>query len=584
MMATERIESGRLQLQAPGTVPMQQITPRDTDFVGYQAQAQSASTLSQLIDRMSQTAFQFAGEAAKERALVDVANQRLTPQQLELAARGDMSMLAGGSPFNIYDATVRKARSMELAGHFDTEAKGEVVRLMAEIDAGRMTSEQAAQKLNTMTTGFSRALAKVDADAAIKFTAQTGIYGHTLMAEAYKRERDEQRKRTSAQVAVDFQNTTTLINSTLRQGFLVDQNGNQVPADVTALQIANDFLNKAFASGEGQQYAPKVAAMLREAKVNVLTELVVSDQYLPQGLNALNRIRAGDLGALSGIWASLPQDDREVVLKNFATANSQRRTMADDEQRENKRLRDEASVPLLIEFHAPSTTARRRQAIALELTNLRVLSIEQIEKFLDPKAQPGDPYVFANIETRVARGEITDSDELRRIAARAGMNGQQYAQLNQPILRQLDKNAAEAKSYLRRVSGVPDVVSTFATKDDQHKLDKERRLNEAWQSSIDAFRQSNPGMPVPFVELARQAETNYNNTEKQDATKTKARNELGNYVKELIQKRKVPEGFVIDENTNIDDLVARGIIPKDDKNNTAEYIRRRQEILRRVAQ
>jgi hypothetical protein len=91
-------------------------------------------------------------------------------------------------------------------------------------------------------------------------------------------------------------------------------------------------------------------------------------------------------------------------------------------------------------------------------------------------------------------------------------------------------------------------------------------------------------MPVPFMELARQAEINYNNTERQDATKTKARNELGNYVKELIQKRKVPEGFVIDENTNIDDLVARGIIPKDDKNNTAEYIRRRQEILRRVAQ
>jgi hypothetical protein len=317
MMATERIESGRLQLQAPGTVPMQQITPRDTDFVGYQAQAQSASTLSQLIDRMSQTAFQFAGEAAKERALVDVANQRLTPQQLELAARGDMSMLAGGSPFNIYDATVRKARSMELAGHFDTEAKGEVVRLMTEIDAGRITSEQAAQKLNTMTTGFSRALAKVDADAAIKFTAQTGIYGHTLMAEAYKRERDEQRKRTSAQLAIDYQNTLVLVQRELQQGFKVDADGVEVPGSVVAQRMANDFLAKAYQSGEGAAYAPKVAEMLREAKVATVSTALMDERFFENPIATIKMLRTGrlNLGSHTHLLYELRTQDPASLIK-----------------------------------------------------------------------------------------------------------------------------------------------------------------------------------------------------------------------------------------------------------------------------
>jgi hypothetical protein len=296
---------------------MQQITPRDTDFVGFQAQAQSASTLSQLIDRMSQTAFQFAGEAAKERALVDVASQRLTPQQLELAAQGDMSMLSVGSPFNIYDATVRKARSMELAGHFDTEAKGEVVRLMAEIDAGRMTSEQAAQKLNTMTTGFSRALAKVDADAAIKFTAQTGIYGHTLMAEAYKRERENERKRTSAQLAIDYQNTLVLVQRELQQGFKVDANGVEVPGSVVAQRMANDFLAKAYQSGEGAAYAPKVAEMLREAKVATVSTALMDEKFFENPIATIKMLRTGrlNLGAHTHLLHELRTQDPASLIK-----------------------------------------------------------------------------------------------------------------------------------------------------------------------------------------------------------------------------------------------------------------------------
>jgi hypothetical protein len=239
---------------------------------------------------------------------------------------------------------------------------------------------------------------------------------------------------------------------------------------------------------------------------------------------------------------------------------------------------------MMIEYFQPNTSVSRKREIAGEVAKLNVLSIEQLEKFLDPKAKEGDPYVYAAIETRIAYGDITDPDELKRIAARAGLNGQQYQRLNSQILQGFDKDKAEARRMLRRVAGVPDVASSFASKDDQHKIDKDRRLNEIWTEKINEFRLASPGMPIPYQRLATEAETQYNATDKADANKDRARKLLQSYVQdELVKNRKVPAGFVIDENTNVEDLIARGIIPKSDKNDTAGYIQKQINILRQTS-
>lgn len=63
-----------------GGVPMQQITPRQIDYTtAANIQARGANQLAQVIDRMSQNAFQMAGELSKQAAMEDVANTPLTP-------------------------------------------------------------------------------------------------------------------------------------------------------------------------------------------------------------------------------------------------------------------------------------------------------------------------------------------------------------------------------------------------------------------------------------------------------------------------------------------------------------------------
>jgi len=68
-MAT-RIESGRIQIDAPGSVPMERIAPQQVDFMtAAREEARGAATMADIIDRMSTTVFGMAKEMAQEEAL-----------------------------------------------------------------------------------------------------------------------------------------------------------------------------------------------------------------------------------------------------------------------------------------------------------------------------------------------------------------------------------------------------------------------------------------------------------------------------------------------------------------------------------
>lgn len=115
---------------------MVQVAPQQVDNIGFRAQAATANTMAQVLDRMSATVFQEAGQMAQAQALVDVANNPLTLEQIEAAKHGDVSQLKLGGKFNMYDVAVRKARSFELSGRFESEAKSEVVKLLADVENG----------------------------------------------------------------------------------------------------------------------------------------------------------------------------------------------------------------------------------------------------------------------------------------------------------------------------------------------------------------------------------------------------------------------------------------------------------------
>lgn len=414
-MATQRIESGRVQMGSVGNVPLQQITPRQIDYTTQnQIAAQGANQLSQVIDRMSKSAFQFAGELAKEAAMQDVANQRLTPEQLEAAKNGDMSSFDFGSPLNVYSSTVRKARSFELSNAFDQEAKAEMVKILDDVQNSRMTSEQAAQKINTLNSGYSSALAKADGEASLKFSASMGVYANTVMAEAYKIEQKREAEKREFKFLSTYDNTMTLVKADLGRGFDVDEQGNVIPIE-QVLSVHERIVNQgAFSAGglkKAEEYRTKFKDDLSAAKVEVGTNLVLSEEFMAKPNIGMERILKGDLGRFAPVWMNMTEVEKKSVRDNFSAAVRARKEGIDLEL-SNSQLQGDNILRQI--YLAPSVGAMNN--LFKELNGLPVSpsTISQARTFIRTMSTEGrasdDLAAFGRVTQRIALGLATQDE------------------------------------------------------------------------------------------------------------------------------------------------------------------------------
>lgn len=522
-MATQRIESGRVQMAGVGGVPMQQITPRQIDYTtAANIQARGANQLAQVIDRMSQTAFQFAGELSKQAAMEDVARNPLTPEQLEAAKNGDMSQLGvGGSVLNIYDATVRKARSFELASAFDTEAKAEVVKILADVENGNATSETAAQKLNTLTRGFSQSLAQVDPDAALKFTASMGVYANTVMAEAYKTEQKRNKEKQGLLLDSNFASTMKLVEPALAQGFWIDAEGKEQPIELQLDVYRKIVSDAAFAAG-GLPMATKYLAdfdrQVAEAKVNAATKIALGDDYMADPVLGLQKLRSGDLGRMSGVFLSMPQDDKSKVIANYMVAINQRDSAAKAAEEDKKQAAIKEFVPLYNEAVAlPNSSPKRKQLVAqikaISNANPNAVPLSVMSSLLAPDSEgSGDPMIEFNMLAGIYNGTITSPDQIYSRVGK-GLTGRQAVSLLGKLVSEDRRDQGELDRGISQLAGIPVIPGQVVVIDPKGEEFKRRnelvadaeaiRLQAASEGKIMSPRQI-------LQELTKQIETKRN--------------------------------------------------------------------------
>jgi hypothetical protein len=531
-MAT-RIDPGRMQLRGVGGVPMQQVTPREVDFGGFRAEAQANNTLAQLVDRMSQTAFQMAGEAVKDRAMFDVATNPLSAQQLEMAKNGDMSFMGRGSQFNIYDATLRKARAFELSTAFETEAKAEVVKIMADIETGQMGSENAAQKLNNITNGFARSLANVDADAALKFTASMGVYSNTVMAEAYKREQQRTREKNSLLLETSFNDSMKLVEPAIKQGFFVDADGVEQPIDLLLDVYRKNITDQAFAAGGlqlAQKYQQDFDKRVSEAKVNAATTIAIGDEYMADPVVGLNRLRSGDLGRMSGVFLAMPQDDKNKVIANYMVAVNQRDSVKKDAEETAKRAAVAQFVPLFNEaMRLPEGSPRRRQLTAqiaaISERNPAAIPLGILADLQKPSGD-GNPMVEFNVMTGIYNGTINTPEQ---ISAVPGLTGTQRVRLLGKLVSEDRRSDSQLDRDISRLAGIP-VIPGQVVVLDQKGAEWQRRMELSNMADEFKAKSALQGKPVTNQEVVAYLEDQIA-TRRNSETAKAAQRSLENYAK-----------------------------------------------------
>jgi hypothetical protein len=527
-----------MQLRSVGGVPMTQISPREVDYVGVRAQAETANTLSKIVDRMSQSAFEMAGKAVQERAMFDVATNRLTPEQLEIAKNGDMAQLGiGSSNFNLYDATVRKARSFELASAFDKEAKSEIVKIMDDVQNGRMTSEQAGVKINNLSNGYSNSLAKADPDASLKLAASIGVYANTVMAEAYKAEQTRNKEKQGLLVDSDFTNTMKLVEPALAQGFYVDANGAEQPIEQLLAVHRKNLSDSAFAAGGltmANQYLAKFDAQVAEAKINAATKMALGDEYMADPVVGLNLLRSGNLGRMSGVFMNMPQDDKSKVVANFMVAINQRDSVEKAAVENQKQAAIKEFVPLYNQALAlPDSSPKRKQLVAqiqaISNGNPNAVPLSVMSSLLSPdKEGAGDSMVEFNIMAGIYNGTITDPSQIYSRVGK-GLTGKQAVSLLGKLVSEDRRDMGELDRGISQLAGIPVIPGQVVVIDPKGQEFKRRQqlASDADQIRSQAAAEGKVLSPRQVLqELTKQIETKRNS----EGAK-QARTQLDGYAK-----------------------------------------------------
>jgi hypothetical protein len=308
-----QLQGGQVQIGGvPNAVlPEVQFGQRDVS-TAYQAQARYQQSVSTVIDRMTQTVFGVAEGMSQRAGLQFAAENPLTNEQLDAMSRGDMSEVSLGSPLNVFNSAVRKARAIEVSGHAEVEAREQMVVLLEKANMGEMDATQVQDQIAAITNGYGESLAQIDPDASYKFRATMGAVGGRVIEKVA--ELDGQKRMIGNTVKVQRLYTTMQQEIALAATtkMPIDQTtGQEIPADVYIDALKTNFLSNAQAligTNAAMQYVGNIDNDINVAKVNAISQSLITDPKFANDPNAINRLIRGDAGSASNAYQTLLPD------------------------------------------------------------------------------------------------------------------------------------------------------------------------------------------------------------------------------------------------------------------------------------
>ena len=499
-MAT-RLESGQIQLRSAGGVPMERVTPQQVDFVAPRAEAAAANTMANILDRMSQSTFQKAAELREREGIRFAAENPPSIAQLKLAAGIDdvtgeplqggpmVSAIPGlgkiSSDISDYGKALARARTLQLASHFEIEGRAELAKLLTEVKNGSITSKDVSAKLLTVTNGYATALAEVDGEASIKFRATMATHGNTVLNAAYEAESKRKKAQTIAKFDFDFDNSMQLLEATISQGFFTDNNGQKRSIDDMAFIVNQNIATNSLLLGDAalqKEYSEKFRIALRNAKISAVTKFVLSDEYMLDPDNTLRKIRTGDLGKMSDVMQGLVVNDFDAVAKitaNYITANNEREAIATRKREAAKLAGQDSAIQLLEQIFPLAKNNPKRQELINKAMDLPPgsLPIGTIKDLLEPEKEgDGNLLVEYNALGMIFNDVITSKEQLDRIP---GLNTKQRLSLLKALRTENRDGFRTLDSGLNKLSGIreePGIVISLDKNSEELKRKQELRV------------------------------------------------------------------------------------------------------------
>jgi len=497
-MAT-RLDTGNIQLRQPGSVPMRQIEPRPVQYVAGRAQAESNQVMGQMLDRMSAGLFEYAGKMRIEEGLKYAAENEITQDQLFDSHGGLLDVELGGgisikkgkveksalsmlpSKFN---EAVKKARSAQLANLFQQEGNAELIKIVSDIEQGNSSasSKNVLEKINTFTKASSEVLAQVDPEAAIRFNATMATHGNAVYKSALEAESKFNKRVREQKFITDFNsqiklmevniaNNPQILDSTYEAGLKTLQQ--TVLTEGIGPELANKYIN---------DYKKE----FNNAKINVVTRHLMSDDYMADPMTTLSKIRTGDIGNLSGVLKNMISNDYDSVAKvtaNYMLAVNQREELSNRKRDQDKRNGEAAAINLLEKIYAIKDVKNsKRIAYIDELMALPPGSIPigTIKDLLEPEKEgDGNPVAEYNALGMIFDGRITTKEQLDKIP---GLNPRQRLGLLKSLRTENKDGLRALDAGLNKLAGIasePGAIVVIDQKSEEWKRKQQLKVRVA---------------------------------------------------------------------------------------------------------
>lgn len=456
------IQSGRIEnIGIPGAVTPQVSAPQ-VDYTGLKAGAQYSSQVAQTLDRLSQSLFGIASEAAKQSGMQYVADNPITDEQLQAAKNGNVESLRLGGTFNVFDQAVRKARAFEVSASFEAEARNELATMLTAIEQGQATTEQVQTKINTMMTGYGKSLAQVDSEASLKFRATIATAGNTVLAKAAEAELKRAKQQKLIKFDQDFDASVRLLEAAVSQGFWVDpKTGTKRSVDDLADVYRQTISTSALLLGDAttqKTYSDKFEAALKNAKIGAVSSFVTAPEFSADPEAGLAMIRAGNVGKMSDVYKAMPFEDQAKVMANYMVAINQRETVTKQKQAAAKREGEIQLATLMQEMYtapagSPAQRAAQSKIVGLAQAVPGVVTDATLKDILQPKQPKSDPMVEFNVVRGILDGTITTADQVLGYVGK-GLTGNDAVGALKLINSENRRDQSEIERGINRLAGI----------------------------------------------------------------------------------------------------------------------------------
>ena len=541
-MAT-RIESGQMQLRGAGNVPMVQPQLQQVDYIGPRVAAQGNSQLAQILDRMSASAFQMAGQMRQQEGLQYAAQNPLTTEQIDFAkdgltygmgGRGDMASISTNS-LNFFDQAVAKARSLELSGHFEIEGRNELVKMLNDVEAGNATSAQVSEKIKTMSDGYSKSLANIDPEASIKFRATMATHGNTVLNAAYKAELDLAKAQRITKFDSDFDNSIRLLEQTISRGSWTDANNQVRSIDELADVFRKNVLNQSLLLGDKalqMQYSTKFEAAFRTAKINAVTKALMDDVNMADPDRTLQKLKNGDLGNMSPVLQSMIVNDFDAVAKvtaNFMVAVNTRKSLKDAKIADEKQIGEGQAINLLEQIFPLADGSPKKKALIAQLVALPPGSVPigTLKDLLTPNKE-GNAAVNFNLLSGIYNNTITQPAQIWALVGK-GITGQEAVTALKLLQSEDRRDSSTLERGISALAGIPVIPGSVVVIDPKGEEFKRRSTLQSQALQIQAAAAAE-GKTLTPRQILTQLEDNISKTRNTETAKA-ARTSLETYEK-----------------------------------------------------